>query len=148
MLHDGPGQRAWQPEGVATQHQGQSLSDIVTSAYTDILHRAPDAGGLNYWVQQLQSGLPLELFPLSFIMGARGADSHEVATQETIGAQFAIEQGLTDVAQAKAVFAPFATPPTNAARIATRAAPAVISIVTLRPFNNTGAARTIVSMVL
>jgi hypothetical protein len=97
-------------EGVANQHQGQSLSDIVTSAYTDILHRAPDAGGLNYWVQQLQSGLPLELFPLSFIMGARGADSHEVATQETIGAQFAIEQGLTDVAQAKAVFAPFATP--------------------------------------
>jgi hypothetical protein len=95
-------------EAVANQVQGQSLSEIVSSAYTDILHRAPDAGGLNFWIGQLQSGLKLENFALSFIMAAKAsnaADAQTVAAEETIGGQYAIEQGLNDVGHAKAVLA-------------------------------------------
>jgi len=95
-------------EAVANQPPGQSLSEIVSSAYTDILHRAPAAGELNNWVQQLQSGLGLQDFPLSFIMAAKasgGAAAQTVAAEETIGGQYAIEQGLNDVGHATTVFA-------------------------------------------
>jgi hypothetical protein len=49
----------------------------------------------------------LEDFPLSFIMAAKasnGADAQTVAAEETIGGQYAIEQGLNDVAHATTVF--------------------------------------------
>lgn len=36
-----------------------SAKEKVTLAYQNILERAPDAGGLNFWAQQLESGTPI-----------------------------------------------------------------------------------------
>ncbi len=51
----------------ATPHQG-----AVTQLYQDLLHRLPDAGGLDYWTNQLD----------------RGADTHAVASALTASTEF------------------------------------------------------------
>ena len=33
-----------------------SITDFVTTLYQNVLHRAPDAGGLQYWTTTLQQG--------------------------------------------------------------------------------------------
>ena len=94
-------------EAVVSRPQGQSLSDMVSHAYTDILGRAADTGGFNYWVGELQSGrVKPESFALSFVQAAQaagGADAQVLANQESVGAHFAIEQGLNNASEATAV---------------------------------------------
>jgi len=94
-------------EATAARPPGQSLSDMVSHAYTDILGRAADAAGLNYWIGELQSGkLKVENFALSFVQAAQaagGADAQILANQEIVGAHFAIEQGLNNGSEATAV---------------------------------------------
>jgi Ca2+-binding RTX toxin-like protein len=94
-------------EAAAARSPGQSLSDMVSHAYTDILGRTADTAGLNYWVGELQSGkLKVENFALSFVQGAEaagGADAQILANQESVGAHFAIEQGLNNASEATAV---------------------------------------------
>jgi len=41
-------------------------SDPITSLYRSVLGRAPDAGGLQYWQQQLASGVPIESIKQQF----------------------------------------------------------------------------------
>jgi uncharacterized protein YjiK len=94
-------------EAVTTRPAGQSFTALVTSAYNDILDRAPDTPGLNYWVAELQAGrMTLEKFALAFVGGAHaagGADAQTLANKENVGAYYAIEQGLNNVDHARAV---------------------------------------------
>ena len=80
---------------------------MVSHEYTDVLDRAAD-NGVSYWVGELQSGnLKVENFALAFVQAAQaggGADAQTLADQESVGAHFAIDQGLNNTDHAKAVW--------------------------------------------
>jgi uncharacterized protein YjiK len=94
-------------EATTTRPAGQSFTALVTSAYNDILDRAPDTPGLNYWVAELQAGrMTPDKFALAFVAGAHaagGADAQTLANQENVSAYYAIEQGLNNVDHARTV---------------------------------------------
>lgn len=98
-------------EAVALRPATHSASELVTAAYQDVLGRAPDAGGLAYWVAEVSGGrLPDHKLPLALVLGALAsgggsADAQYIANHVAVGAYFALEQGLNDIAQARAVAA-------------------------------------------
>ncbi len=98
-----------QPETVAQYPTGLSTQVFVTDIYKNVLGRAPDTGGFNYWVGQLQSGaVSKSTFLLAVINGAQAssgssADAQYLANKELVGAHFAIVDGLSDIKQAHAV---------------------------------------------
>lgn len=94
-------------EAAAARDPGQSFTALVTSAYNDVLGRAPDAAGLSYWVAELQTGrMAPEKFPLAFVLGAHAAgraDAQTLTSLENIGAYYALEQGLNNVDHARVI---------------------------------------------
>ncbi|MGD9881236.1 MAG: DUF4214 domain-containing protein, partial [Reyranella sp.] len=100
-----------QPEVASLYPAGLSNQEFVTEVYGNVLSRTPDAGGLAYWVAQLQQGqFSKENFLLPFLNGARAnagamADQQTLANKELVGAYFALEQGLTNADWAKTVMA-------------------------------------------
>jgi hypothetical protein len=102
-----------QPETVATYPPDMPVTDFVTQVYQNVLGRAPDTSGLDYWVQQLESGqLSKDVFMLAIIYGARAAtggaeDVQYLANKGFIGQHFALTDGLNDVGEAHAVMAAF-----------------------------------------
>jgi hypothetical protein len=68
-----------------------------------VLGRAPDQGGLDYWVHDLDSGAQTrDNFMLAIIYGARATtgspiDAQYLANKEAVGFHFAIDKGLNDV---------------------------------------------------
>jgi Ca2+-binding RTX toxin-like protein len=59
-----------QPESVAAFPATQSSSEFVTKVYNNVLGRAPDTGGLDYWVGELQNGhVSRDVFLLAIING-------------------------------------------------------------------------------
>ena len=102
-----------QPETTAQYPAGLSTQTFVTDVYQNVLGRAPDTGGLNYWVGQLQNGaVSYPTFILAIIRGAQAstggaADAQYLANKELVGAHFAVTDGLTDATQAHAVMAAF-----------------------------------------
>lgn len=82
---------------------------FVNLAYQAALGRAPDAAGAAYWVNELNTGhIQRTDFVTSLITGARGpggsaADVAYIASKETVGAHFALTQGLNNVAWARTV---------------------------------------------
>lgn len=99
------------PEAAAARPQGQSVTDMVSEAYTKILERPADAAGLNYWVGELQSGrLAAEKFPLAFMQAAAanaGVDANTLTDKESIGGYYALNLGLSDVGHAAKVLAAY-----------------------------------------
>jgi hypothetical protein len=101
------------PETVAAYPAVQSTQDFVTEVYNNVLGRAPDGAGLNFWATNLQQGsVTKDVFMLDIIFGARAAaangsaaDVQYLANKELVGAHFAITQGLNDVTWAKSVMA-------------------------------------------
>jgi hypothetical protein len=99
------------PEAIAHRPVTHGAGELVTAAYQDVLGRTPDAAGLAYWTAEVQSGhiaeykLPLALVLGALASGAGSADAQFVANQLAIGAHFALDQGLNNVAQARAVAA-------------------------------------------
>lgn len=99
---------------VTAQSSVTQLQSFVTNVYTNVLNRAPEQDGLNYWVKQLQTG---DSSPGSFIRdiiyavnGQSGtADSIYLTSKTAVGSHFATSQGLTDVAQAQNVMHTFNT---------------------------------------
>lgn len=91
----------------------QVLTSFVTTVYENVLNRAPDSGGLQFWVSGLQSGaLTASTFLLDIIYGTRAptsgpGDALYLASKELVGAHFAITDGLTNGAQASAVMTAF-----------------------------------------
>jgi len=95
-------------EAALLRPPGQSIPAIVASAYTDILGRAGDQDGMNYWIGELQSGrLSQDQFGLAFVQAAKGnsADGQVLVNKESIGAHYAIDQGLNDADHARLVLA-------------------------------------------
>lgn len=96
-------------ESQALRPQGQSTTEFVSSSYTEILGRAADAGGLAYWVGEIESGrLDQDEFMLAFLRGAQSqsgssVDAVTLADKTSMAAYYAIENGLNDGAGAKAV---------------------------------------------
>ena len=97
-------------EAVAHRPVTHGAGEQVAAAYQDAFGRAPDAAGLAYWTAELQSGrMPDYKLPLALVLGALAsagsADARFVANQVTVGAHFALDQGLGDLTQAHAVAA-------------------------------------------
>jgi hypothetical protein len=98
-----------QPETVAAYPESQSINDFVNAVYHNVLNRSPDAVGLKYWTNELQTGsVSKPLFILDVIYGTRAvtgspADALALANKELVGAHFAVNQGLTDTTWAKTV---------------------------------------------
>ena len=64
------------PETIAAYPANQSTSDFVTEVYNNVLGRAPDTGGLNFWANELQHGYSTkDSFLLNMIYGARASRS-------------------------------------------------------------------------
>lgn len=85
---------------------GTSATEIVTAAYTNLFNRAPDQGGLDYWVGELESGsFSQSLMLQALINGAQdtvefGNDSSLMANKAQVGLSFA-DSGLDDVDAAR-----------------------------------------------
>ncbi|MEM9248773.1 MAG: DUF4214 domain-containing protein [Pseudomonadota bacterium] len=105
-----------QPETVARYPNPDDVEALVDEVYQNVLERAPDTAGRDYWIGQLEEGLVERgEFILNIINGAKnfnpdGAtqaqidqaaiDARVLADKADIGAYFAAIQGLSDVEDA------------------------------------------------
>jgi Domain of unknown function (DUF4214)/Calpain family cysteine protease len=91
-----------QPEATLTYPTTMSTGDFVAKVYNNVLSRAPDTGGLNYWTGQLANGsVSKDAFLLAIINGAMAAtgslvDQQTLANKEAVGEHYAIYQGLNN----------------------------------------------------
>ena len=87
-------QRLFPTDGTPTQ--------VVTAAYAGALGRAPDAGGLAYWVGELEDGnfsngsLLIALIN-GALQGQDGSDRSYVINRAYVGGTFALTQGLSNL---------------------------------------------------
>lgn len=109
---------ALSPESKAiygTVDQNSSVADLtnfVNKVYDNVLNRAPDSDGLNYWVNNLKTGAST---PGGFITDVVYAVNSQSGTRDKIymsnkaavGEHFGVEVGLTNIAQAQNVMAAF-----------------------------------------
>jgi hypothetical protein len=100
-----------QPETQASLPPSLSTQDFVTKVYANVLGRAPDQAGFDYWVNDLQSGkLTRDVFMLAIINGAKvpngnARDAQYLANKEAVGEHFALDKGLGDGNWAQQVMA-------------------------------------------
>ncbi len=114
---------ATQPETMMTYPDGTSSSDFVTSVYSNVLGRSPDALGFDFWVGQLDSGGSSRAqFILRLLEGAKAAapadasadflaqqaaDQAYLDSKTDVGAFYSVHLGLSDVEDARAVMQAF-----------------------------------------
>ncbi|MEM0937023.1 MAG: DUF4214 domain-containing protein [Pseudomonadota bacterium] len=107
-----------QPEARAL-YGGADAGTMVDAAYANLLARAPDAEGREYWVRSLESGrVDPGQFMLDLIAGAKGADGAAadvavLADKTALGLRYAVDYGLTDPGRAAEAMAAY--DPANAA---------------------------------
>lgn len=100
-----------QPETLAAYPPTMSTTQFVMQVYNNALGRAPDAAGLAYWVQDLESGAQTrDGFMLAIIYGARAStgspqDAVYLRNKGAVGEYFAFTKGLGDTAWASQVMA-------------------------------------------
>jgi len=98
-----------QPESLANFPATMSTTQFVWQVYQNALGRAPDSGGLAYWVHDLDSGAQTrDAFMLAIIYGARAPtgsapDAQYLANKGIVGGYFALDLGLGDTNWAKTV---------------------------------------------
>lgn len=94
-----------QPEMAATYTSEESSGAFFTQVYENVLGRAPDMPGLEYWTGELDAGhITRDTALLSVISGAQGTnDAQYLANKEAVGAYFALSQGLNDPIWARTV---------------------------------------------
>jgi hypothetical protein len=82
----------------ATQAQ---ISSFIDAVYEDLFNRAPDAGGLAYWQNQLETNLgnpqAVGAFILNVISGAQGADQTTISNKVTVADYFTQELNSTGI---------------------------------------------------
>lgn len=96
-----------QPETQTLYPSGTLTADFVTSVYENLFNRAPDQGGLDYWVNDLERGIiSKQNFILAVINGALNTSLSQDATilenKQNVGLSF-VNNGLDDVELAKTV---------------------------------------------
>jgi hypothetical protein len=80
----------------------ENSGDFVTAVYSNVLGRDPDANGLEYWVNALETGrVDQASFILSMIDGAKAETGSEIdaqylETKAEIGAYYAVVHGLNN----------------------------------------------------
>jgi hypothetical protein len=100
-----------QPETQASLPSSLSTQDFVTKVYANVLGRAPDQAGFDYWVNDLQSGaVTRDVFMLAIVNGAKAPtgsplDAQYLANKKAVGEHFALDRGLGDADWAKQVMA-------------------------------------------
>jgi hypothetical protein len=106
-LNEIAGQFFDQPETRALYGDLEDLPEFVETVYQNVLGRAPDAGGMAYWLDQLESDGPVTppTFIQSIISGAKAetggaADAAYLANKVVLGSHFAITRGMSDVEDA------------------------------------------------
>ena len=98
-----------QPESLANFPATMSTTQFVCQVYQNAFGRAPDSGGLAYWVDDLDSGAQArDAFMLAIIYGARAPtgsaqDARYLANKGNVGGYFALDLGLGDTSWAKTV---------------------------------------------
>jgi hypothetical protein len=103
-----------QPETRALYGDVADLSEFVSTVYQNVLGRAPDASGLEFWLDLLESNAAVT--PSTFIMeilaGAKAAtgsaaDAAYLENKVALGSHFAITRGMSDVEEASMVMSEF-----------------------------------------
>lgn len=101
-----------QPETVAF-YSGVSDAEFVTAVYNNVLGRAPDQDGFDFWTDQLAAGTVSESgFILDLLAGARAAtgspdDVAYIEAKTDIGLYFAVIQGQSNLTAANTVMDAF-----------------------------------------
>jgi hypothetical protein len=91
------------PEAKEIYSPTSSAADLVLAGYLHALGRAPDPAGAGYWINEIQTGhVQRPDFITALISGAQSspADAQYITNKETVGAHFALPQGLNDVSWA------------------------------------------------
>ena len=100
-----------QPETKAAYPSNMSTGEFVTKIYNNVLGRAPDTAGFDYWLGEFQKGnVVKDNFLLTIINGARAAsgspaDAQYLLNKEIVGAHYALTDGLSNLNWAKQVMA-------------------------------------------
>lgn len=80
-----------------------SNRDFIESVYSNLFNRLPDDAGLDYWVEQLESGtFSKNRFIEAVINGAQGNDSTILSNKSEVAIEFA-SKGLNDIDEAKSI---------------------------------------------
>jgi V8-like Glu-specific endopeptidase len=110
------------PEAQALYPNTTDTSAFVTAVYENVLGRAPDADGFDFWTTNLSNGsLQPANFVLSIIGGAQGADVTYLSDKADLGIYFSAIRGMSDSVDAQNVMNTFgdqATSNISAARSA------------------------------
>jgi hypothetical protein len=116
-LSDIAGYISSQPETVAlyspitASSPASAISSFITSVYQNVLDRAPDSSGAQYWLGEIQSGAVTMAQYIGDVIYAAtvsgNSDAVYLVNKELAGAHFAITDGLTNGTQAHAVMALF-----------------------------------------
>lgn len=64
-----------------------SRAEIITAVYRNVLHRAPDQSGFDYWLQQMNMGLSVEQLLINFSESAE--NKKQVAAEVALGIAYA-----------------------------------------------------------
>ncbi|PNV84561.1 MAG: hypothetical protein C0627_00210 [Sulfurimonas sp.] len=83
-----------QPETQTLYPTGTTDTAFVTSIYTNLFNRAPDADGLAYWVADLTAGTSRSVMIEAMKNGAIGTDATIIANKATVGLYVADTLGL------------------------------------------------------
>ncbi len=94
-----------QEETAAIYSAQQTVLELATAVYDNVLGRMPDQQGLDFWVDQLESGaVGRDAFILEVLNGAK-AEPPQDATQHFIEQQFADRDYLSDKTEVGVYFA-------------------------------------------
>ncbi|MBM3589226.1 MAG: DUF4214 domain-containing protein [Alphaproteobacteria bacterium] len=91
-----------QSETVAAYPSSMSNQTFVTTVYNNVLSRAPDTEGLNYWAREIDTGsISRDVFLLAIINGAKASsgsatDRQTLANKVAVGNHFAFDEGLNN----------------------------------------------------
>lgn len=108
-----------QPETRETYPDGTTNTEFATAVYSNVLGRVPDAGGLAFWVDQLESGMtPRPDFILRVLEGAKAdpapdagqefidqqtADQVYLDSKTDVGAFYSVHLGMSNIENARTV---------------------------------------------
>ena len=91
-----------QPETVAAYPSSMATQTFVTTVYNNVLRRAPDTEGQDYWVREIDIGsVSRDVFLLAIINGAKASsgsatDRQTLANKVSVGNHFAFDEGLNN----------------------------------------------------
>ena len=103
-----------QPETRALYSDLDDMPSFVTAVYQNVLGRAPDPAGIDYWLDVLGDGtaMPPSNFIQAILAGAKAAtgdpaDAAYLASKVALGGHFSVTLGMSDLQNANSVMQGF-----------------------------------------